>query len=72
MKSDLNTNILAVSAIIKANVDAQTKAALFRQSVFQTHPLSKTRTLSKKAGQQFEDLKYALAASLQQRTLLYP
>ncbi len=72
MKPDLNISMLALSAIVKANVDAQTKAALFRQSVFQTSLTTKNLSLSQKANQKLEELKYSLAASLQQRTLLYP
>ena len=71
MNLDRNSNLLALDALIKANIDAQTKAQLFQQSVFQLHSSSKITGLTNQANQTLADLKYTLAASLQQRSLFY-
>jgi hypothetical protein len=72
MNSDRNNNLLALDALVRANIDAQTKAQLFQQSL-KTRPVSsKTASLSTQANQTLADLKYALAASLQQTPLFYP
>ncbi len=71
MKPDENSRMLALSALVNAQINAQTKAELFRQSVFQLAPAAKTQTLSNRANQTLEDLKDALAASLQHNPLFY-
>lgn len=71
MNLDKNNNVLALDALMKANIDPQTKAELFRQSVFQLTPTAKTQTLSDLANHTLEDLKERLAASLQQKPLFY-
>lgn len=71
MKPDENSRMLALSALVNAQINAQTKAELFRQSVFQLAPTAKTQTLSNRANQTLEDLKDALAASLQHNPFFY-
>jgi hypothetical protein len=71
MNPDRNSNLLALDALMKANIDAQTKAQLFQQSVCELQTSNTITDLSNHANQTLADLKYALSASLQQTSLFY-
>ena len=71
MELNRNNNLLALDALVRANIDAQTKAQLFHKSVTQVHSSSNSETLSRQANQAFADLKNAFVASLQHKSLFY-
>lgn len=71
MKPVENSRMLALSALVRAHINAKTKAEMFRQSMFQGAPISKTKTLSHRANQALEDLKESLATSKQHKALFY-